>query len=177
MKYFAFVILTLSAIVGWTQQVKIYNEYLEPIEGVEVISILTKAHVFSNEKGNFDLKPFHHNDTLYFFHSSYLPLSIPVKYIKAHLNGRILMHYQSIYLDGAETVITVRNKKLKQERRPIKIDVLSNEKIHKIGPQTSAEVLEQASGVQIQKVNLEEEVLSLGVWKPTRYYSLLMVFE
>ncbi len=151
MKYFAFLILIFSALLGWTQQVKIYNEYLETIEGVEVISILTKDHVFSNEKGGFDIKTFDDNDTLYFFHSSYLPLSIPVKQIKAHLNGRILMHYQSIYLDGAETVITVRNKKLKQERRPVKIDILNNEKLHRIGLQTSAEVLEQASGVQVQK--------------------------
>lgn len=150
MKYLIFNILFIYSFLGVSQQAKIYNEYLEPIEGVEIISIQTGKSFSTNEKGGFELRKFSDTDTLYFFHSSYSPLSIPVKYIKIHLNGRILMHYESIYLDGGAE-ITVRNKKLKQEKRPIKIDVLSNEKLHKIGPQTSAEILEQASGVQVQK--------------------------
>lgn len=151
MKYLFIIILLRSSFESISQQAKIYNEYLEPIEGVEVISIKTKKNYYTNEKGGFELRKFDDNDTLYLFHNSYNPLSIPVKYIKAHLNGKILMHYQSVYLNGVETVITVRDKKLKQEKRPIKIDVLNNEQLHKIGAQTSAEVLLQATGVQLQK--------------------------
>lgn len=150
MRYFIFNILFIYSFLGIAQQAKIYNEYLEPIEGVEVISMQTQKSSYTNEKGGFELRNYNDKDTLYFFHNGYFPLSLSVKYIKANLNERIIMHYQSVYLKGG-AVITVRNKKLKQEKRPIKIDVLNSETLHKIGAQTSAEVLTQASGVLVQK--------------------------
>lgn len=135
----------------YSQQAKVYNEYLEPIENVEIISILNKSNTYTNEKGMFDINKFKDDDTIYLFHNNYLPISIPILEVKNIKNNKIIMSYQSIYLDGVEAVVTVRNKKFKQEKRPIKIDVLKNDEIHKIGVQTSAEILEQASGVQVQK--------------------------
>ena len=151
MKHIALFLLLILSYSIVSQQVKVYNKYLEPIEEVEVISILTNLSVFTNEKGSFDLNHFKENDTLYFFNQSYLPVSLPVKHIKSHLNFQILMQYQSIFLEGVDATVTVRNKKNQFTKRPIKIDVLNNEKIHKVGLQTSADVLEQASGIQVQK--------------------------
>ncbi len=150
MKFILLIFIAVSYnLIG--QQVKVYNEYLEPIENVEVISIQTQKSVFTNEKGSFSLKNFDKNDTLYFFNDNYLPLNIPIKQITSLLHNKVLMQYQSIFLGGVEATVTVRNRKNQFSKNPIKIDVLNSEKIHKIGAQTSADVLEQASGVQVQK--------------------------
>lgn len=150
MKRILFILSILSTTI-FGQQAKVYNEYLEPIEDIEVISVLTKKSIFTDEKGSFNLKGFAENDTLYFYNYNYLPLSIPKTQLTSILHNKVLMHYQNTYLEGVEATVTVRNKKKQFTKNPVKIDVLNNEKIHKIGAQSSAEVLEQASGVQIQK--------------------------
>lgn len=145
---FLFITLTFNTIA---QQVKVYNKYLEPIENVEVISLLTKKSIFTDERGSFNIKDFEEIDTLYFFNENYLPVSITKTQLTSILQNKVLMQYQSIFLDGVEATITVRNKKNQFSKNPIKTEILTSEKIHKIGAQTSAEVLEQASGIQIQK--------------------------
>lgn len=151
MKHIALHLLLILSYSTYCQQAKVYNKYLEPIEGVEVISILTHKTVITNEKGGFNLNEFSNNDTVYFFNENYLPVSLPIKNIKTILNYQILMQYQSIFLEGVDATVTVRNKKSQFTKRPIKLDVLNGEKIHRVGVQTAADVLEQASGVQVQK--------------------------
>ena len=133
------------------QQLKVYNEFLEPVEQVEIVSLKTLRKVETNEKGSVNIKAFKDDDTLSFYHQLYKPKTISVKTIKNKLNYIVLLEYESVFLDSIGPTITVRAKRIKLERNPVKIDVLNHEKLHKIGAQTSAEILEQASGVAIQK--------------------------
>lgn len=143
-------ILFFSSVVS-AQQIRIFNKYLEPIENVELVSLKTGDAVYTNEKGTVNIKKFSPKDTLLILHPNYEPLKLSLRVILEKLHNDIMLHYKTIFLDGVEATVTVRNRRKKEATRPIQLDVLDNEDLHKIGAQTSAEVLEEASGVLLQK--------------------------
>ncbi len=150
---YSFIVLILCSFSAYLfgQEVQIYNEFLEPIEMAEVISMKTGYKVYSNDKGNINLKSFSNNDTLFISREGYIAVTLPITIIKSKLKNKILMHYETIFLEGVEATVTVRAKKYNNVRRPIKVDVLTNENIHKLGGQTAADILEETGNVQIQK--------------------------
>ena len=144
--FFAFIANT-----SFGQQIKIYNEFLEPIVMAELISMQSGKKVYTNEKGNADTKIFSKNDTLFISREGYIPTTLSIKTIRTLLNNNVILHYETIFLDGVEATVTVRARKFNKARRPIKLDVVSKENIHKIGAQTASDVLAETGNIQIQK--------------------------
>ncbi len=148
---FLVLVFLLCGNITTAQQIRIFNKYLEPIEHVELISLKTGDAIYTNEKGTANVKNFPKDDTLLILHSNYEPLKLSLKVIREKLHNDIILHYKTIFLEGVEATITVRNRRKKEATRPIQLDVLDNEDLHKVGAQTSAEVLEETTGVLLQK--------------------------
>ncbi len=117
----------------------------------EVISMQSGIKTYTNEKGNANIKSFSDNDTLFISSEGYIAVSLPIKTIRNLLNNNVLLHYETIFLDGVEATVTVRARKFNKARRPIKLDVISKDNIHKIGAQTASDILAETGNVQIQK--------------------------
>lgn len=150
-KSLIFILLLSGSSILFGQEIKIYNEFLEPIIMVEVISMQSGKKVFTNEKGFAQAKGFEENDTLFIAREGYIPVTLPLKTIRLLLNYQVLLHYETIFLEGVEATVTVRARKFNKARRPIKLDVVTKENIFKVGSQTASDILEETGNIQIQK--------------------------
>jgi len=150
-KSLIFILLLSGSSILFGQEIKIYNEFLEPIIMAEVISMQSGKKVFTNEKGFAQAKGFEENDTLFIAREGYIPVTLPLKTIRLLLNYQVLLHYETIFLEGVEATVTVRARKFNKARRPIKLDVVTKENIFKVGSQTASDILEETGNIQIQK--------------------------
>ena len=66
-------VFTLIGFCALGQEIKVVNEYSEPIENVEIYSSSKKNSITTSYKGIADLNDFKNSDTLFFFKSGPVP--------------------------------------------------------------------------------------------------------
>lgn len=119
-----------------------------PVENVSISNDDNSKMVYTNKKGIADLSSFTSTDVISFNHLSYIEYDV----LKKDLNFlKYIVHLHKKAEELNEIILSA--SKGKEERRRIaeQIDVIRKENIIKIAPQTSADLLDNLSGIRVQK--------------------------
>ena len=131
------------------QKIKVIDENDEPIYNVGFFKIDQTLAEFSNFQGEVDLSSFDDEDSIIVQHPTFENLSITKSYIK---NNRLTLKSKIINID--EIVFSVNRWKENIKELTNKTLIISEEKIEKISPQTSADLLEKTGEIYVQKSQL-----------------------
>ena len=131
------------------QKIKVIDENDEPIYNVGFFKIDQTFAEFSNFQGEVDLSSFDDEDSIIVQHPTFENLSITKSYIK---NNRLTLKSKIINID--EIVFSVNRWKENIKELTNKTLIISEEKIEKISPQTSADLLEKTGEIYVQKSQL-----------------------
>ena len=138
--------LTLSS---KAQQISVFEQGSKfPIENVSIYNDSRTAVVYTNKKGQADLKAFDDNDILVFDHLSFNEFMI----IKKELGLVEFVIYLSKKSEQLEEVVLSASKNLEKESRIAEqFAIASAEEIKKLAPQSSVDLLTNLPGVKVQK--------------------------
>jgi len=144
-----FASLLLKSITGLSQEIKIINQKTgSPVENVALFNKSKTISTLSNDDGKADIDCFSENDSIYFQHPSFEPMSATKNELLKNPQA-VQLSERSILMD--EFVISAFKKKEKKEELPFMIDVLESELIGQSFYQTSADILKETGNVYIQK--------------------------
>ena len=132
------------------QQIRVVNEMFEPLDEVGVCNVLQTKCTNTGYKGNTNISEFGINDTLVFTIASYKTQKLTVATI---LNeGRwVIMEPTSNMLSGVQIIAPLRNENGNKGKSTNQTEVISAEELEEISAQTTADVLQNADGIQVQK--------------------------
>ena len=132
------------------QQIRVVNEMFEPLEEVDICNVLRTNCTSTGYKGNTNISEFGINDTLVFTVASYKTQKLTVATI---LNeGRwVIMEPASNMLNGLHIIAPLRNENGNKEKSTNQTEIISAEKLEELSAQTTADVLQNADGIQVQK--------------------------
>ena len=132
------------------QQIRIVNEMFEPLEEVDICNVLGTNCTSTGYKGNTNISEFGINDTLVFTVASYKTQKLTVATI---LNeGRwVIMEPASNMLNGLHIIAPLRNENGNKEKSTNQTEIISAEELEELSAQTTADVLQNADGIQVQK--------------------------
>ena len=144
-----FIGIIISGHPVFSQEIKIVNrETGKPVENVALYNRSKKVSTLSDKNGKADISGFSGQDSIYFQHPSYQPLSIKKSELPEQL-PTIQLVERSIMMD--EFVISAFKKRERKEELPFMVDVLGKEVIDQSNYQTTADVLQETGNVFIQK--------------------------
>jgi len=132
------------------QQIRVVNEMFEPLVEVDVCNIQGTKCAHTGYKGNTNISDFGINDTLVFSINSYKTQILTVATI---LNeGRwVIMESTSNMLDGVQIIAPLRNENNDKGETTNQTEIISAEELEELNAQTTADVLQNADGIQVQK--------------------------
>ena len=132
------------------QQIRVVNEMFEPLEAVNICNVLETKCVHTGYKGNTDISEYGINDTLVFRLESHKTQKLTVATI---LNeGRwVIMGPTSNMLSGVQIIAPLRNENGDKGKSTNQTEIISAEELEELNAQTTADVLQNADGVQVQK--------------------------
>ena len=132
------------------QQIRVVNEMFEPLDEVGICNVLQTKCTNTGYKGNTNISEFGINDTLVFTIASYKTQKLTVATI---LNeGRwVIMEPTSNMLSGVQIIAPLRNENGNKGKSTNQTEVISAEELEEISAQTTADVLQNADGIQVQK--------------------------
>ena len=132
------------------QQIRVVNEMFEPLEAVNICNVLETKCVHTGYKGNTDISEYGINDTLVFRLESHKTQKLTVATI---LNeGRwVIMGPTSNMLSGVQIIAPLRNENGDKGKSANQTEIISAEELEELNAQTTADVLQNADGVQVQK--------------------------
>ena len=132
------------------QQIRVVNEMFEPLDEVGVCNILETKCTHTGYKGNTNISEFGINDTLVFTIESYKSQKLTVATI---LNeGRwVIMEPTSNMLSGVQIIAPLRNENRNNGKSTNQTEIISAEELEELNAQTTADVLQNADGIQVQK--------------------------
>ena len=132
------------------QQIRVVNEMFEPLEEVGVCNVLQTKCTNTGYKGNTNISEFGINDTLVFTVASYKTQKLTVATI---LNeGRwVIMEPTSNMLSGVQIIAPLRNENGNKGKSTNQTEIISAEELEELSAQTTADVLQNADGIQVQK--------------------------
>ena len=148
----SFILLMFALTTVYSQQVKVVNEYYEPIENVVVYNASNSYSTITNYKGVADLSLFSISDTLYFYAEGYEFYRITIDQLI--INELWVFLEQSNYLLPSFEMNTLRNKKSKLLDENLHQEIITEEKLIELNAPTSADALKASSGITIQKSQL-----------------------
>lgn len=119
-----------------------------PVENVTIYNEEKSAVVYTNKSGIADLSGFDEYDVISFNHISFIEYEILKKEL-AVVDYVIYLTKKAEQLD--EIVLSASKGKEKRSRIAEQIEVIYNEDIKKLAPQTSADLLAEIPGVKVQK--------------------------
>jgi len=145
MVVFLFCVLSTRA-----QQIRVVNEMFEPLVEVDVCNVQGTKCAHTGYKGNTSISDFSINDTLVFTFNSYKTQTLTVATI---LNeGRwVIMESTSNMLDGVHIIAPLRNENNDKVETTNQTEIISAEELEELNAQTTADVLQNADGIQVQK--------------------------
>jgi hemoglobin/transferrin/lactoferrin receptor protein len=132
------------------QNVKVVNEFYEPIENVSIINLSNNYKTHTNYKGVANLSKVEISDSLCFIHLGYNNFYTTLNKLMAN-DFWVFMEEDNYILDHFE-FSTLREKK-KISSKPNK-EIISEEKIIEMNASTSADILTSSSGITLQKSQL-----------------------
>ena len=138
--------------IGFSQHVKVVNEYYEPIENVTIYTPSLSISTLTNYKGVADLSVFNLKDTLYFYSEGYQFYWTTIDQLI--IDELWVFLEQSNYILPSFEMNTLRDKKPKLINETLHQEIITEEKIIELNAQTSADVLKASSGITIQKSQL-----------------------
>ena len=132
------------------QQIRVVNEMFEPLDAVNICNVLETKCVHTGYKGNTDISEYGINDTLVFRLESHKTQKLTVATI---LNeGRwVIMEPTSNMLSGVQIIAPLRNENGDKGKSANQTEIISAEELEELNAQTTADVLQNADGVQVQK--------------------------
>ena len=132
------------------QQIRVVNEMFEPLDEVGICNVLQTKCTNTGYKGNTNISEFGINDTLVFTIASYKTQKLTVATI---LNeGRwVIMEPTSNMLSGVQIIAPLRNENGNKGKSTNQTEIISAEELEEISAQTTADVLQNADGIQVQK--------------------------
>ena len=132
------------------QQIRVVNEMFEPLDEVNVCNILETKCAHTGYKGNTNISEFGIDDTLIFTLTSYKTQKLTVATI---LNeGRwVIMESSSNMLNGVQIIAPLRNENNNEGESTNQTEIISEEELEELNAQTTADVLQNADGIQVQK--------------------------
>ena len=132
------------------QQIRVVNEMFEPLDEVDICNVLQTKCTHTGYKGNTSISEFGINDTLVFTIASYKTQKITVATI---LNeGRwVIMEPTSNMLNGVQIIAPLRNENGNKGKSTNQTEIISAEELEELSAQTTADVLQNADGIQVQK--------------------------
>lgn len=132
------------------QQIRVVNEMFEPLDEVGVCNVLQTKCTNTGYKGNTNISEFGINDTLVFTIASYKTQKLTVATI---LNeGRwVIMEPTSNMLSGVQIIAPLRNENVNRGKSTNQTEIISAEELEELSAQTTADVLQNADGIQVQK--------------------------
>lgn len=149
MKNFLCYFLLLFGVVTFSQEVKILDkETGKIVRNVAVFNSTFDINLTSNDDGIADISSFKENEIVIFSHLSYATLRIKKSKIQKQ-NFTIYLTKSSEQLD--EIIISSFKNDEKSKRIAERIELVSKERIVKVSPQTSADLLATVPGVKVQK--------------------------
>ena len=151
-KFHSLLLLLFIFNAAFSQQVKVVNEYYEPIENTVIYNASNSISTITNYKGIADLSLFSISDTLYFYAEGYEFYSITIDQLI--INELWVFLEQANYLLPSFEMNTLRNKKIKLLDENLDQEIISEEKLIELNAQTSADALKASSGITIQKSQL-----------------------
>ena len=131
------------------QEIKVVNEYLEPLEGVEIYNPSRSCSVKTSYKGVADLGNFKTLDTLTFFKSGFNFYSTSLNELL--INGYWVTLTLSDFTLPSFVTSTLREKKILLSDQSLEKESISEEKLIESSAQTTADVLNTAASITIQK--------------------------
>lgn len=143
------IVVLLAPFIFYSQEIKVVNEYYEPLEGVEIYSPNKLNSIKTSYKGVASLEEFTSKDTIVFFKAGY-------NFYTTNLNNLLINGYW-VTLSLSEFTLpsfvasTLREKKILLSDQALNKETISEEVLIESNAQTSADVLKQSSGITIQK--------------------------
>jgi hemoglobin/transferrin/lactoferrin receptor protein len=142
----------IGAINATAQTIHVFDKTSgKPIPDVGIVNFSETHATITDEKGNASLDGFSKNDSLLFQHTSYQSIMLRIEELEK-LDYQVALYPSVIRL--AETIISANRWEQKREEVPLKIEVISPDEIHKMEPQTSADMLSGSGHVFVQKSQL-----------------------
>lgn len=149
MKNFLCSILLLIGCVSFAQEVKIFDkETGKVVRNVAVFNPSFDINLSSNDDGIVDISAFKSNEIVVFAHLSYATLRIKKLKIQKQ-NFVVYLTKSSEQLD--EIVLSSFKSDEKSKRIAERIELVNIQRIAKVSPQTSADLLATVPGVKVQK--------------------------
>ena len=118
-----------------------------PVRNVEVHSENKTVKAISNKNGIVNIDDFADDEVLTFNHLAYVEFEI----LKRQIPGSNIVYLQSVEHQLDEVFLSSSKGKENRQRIAEQIDVLSIQDIHRIQPQTSADLLAAMPGIKVQK--------------------------
>ena len=146
-----YLVLLLLVVVNpiLSQNIKVVDEFDDPIYNVGFYNTAQTILKFSNFQGTIDLSEFGYNDSIIIQHPSFENIKI----LKSLINGnKIKLKSKIINID--EVIFSVNKWEESINEVTNKAIILSEQKIKEIAPQTSADLLEKSGEVFVQKSQL-----------------------
>ena len=149
MKNFLCSIVLLIGCVSFAQEVKIFDkETGKVVRNVAVFNSSFDINLSSNDDGIVSISAFKLNEIVVFSHLSYATLRIKKSKIQKQ-NFVVYLTKSSEQLD--EIVLSSFKNDEKSKRIAERIELVNIERIAKVSPQTSADLLATVPGVKVQK--------------------------
>lgn len=149
MKNFLCSILLLIGCVSFAQEVKIFDkETGKVVRNVTVFNSSFDINLSSNDDGIVSISAFKLNEIVVFSHLSYATLRVKKSKIQKQ-NFVVYLTKSSEQLD--EIVLSSFKNDEKSKRIAERIELVNIERIAKVSPQTSADLLATVPGVKVQK--------------------------
>lgn len=149
MHFIRLIIVFFVVLKVQSQTVKVLEaETKLPIDRVLIYNENKSKYIYTNKNGQADLNKFAEKDTLTFQHIAFVEQSL--------LKQSITPQNNSVYLFDAseqiqEVVLSASRSKESRKRIAEHIEVITQNKIVQISPQTSADLLALTPGVKVQK--------------------------
>ncbi len=143
-------LLLLPAMIGFSQRVKVVNQNFEPLSKVNIVNTEHTKHITTDYRGKATVNEFDVKDTLVFSHKSYKPVRFTVAEI-IDGDGWIIMQTSTKILAPVNIVTPMRDKQEQVNEPGLEKEVITTEKLEEINAQTTADALQRAEGVQVQK--------------------------
>lgn len=141
--------LVLFGCCVFAQEIKVVNEYLEPLDGVEIYTSTKSAYTKTSYKGVANLDGFKNTDTLLFFKPGYNFYTTSLD--KLLINGYWVTLTLADYTLPSFETSTLREKKRLISDQSLEKESITEEKLIESNAQTTADVLTNASSITIQK--------------------------
>jgi hemoglobin/transferrin/lactoferrin receptor protein len=149
MKLIFSILVFFISLIFYGQEIKVVNEYYEPLEGVEIYSSNKKTRVKTSYKGVATLANFSSNDTIIFFKEGYDFYTNTLDQLL--VNGYWVKLTLSDYTLPSFVASTLREKKYVLSDQSLDKESILEEELIESNAQTSADILKLASGIIIQK--------------------------